>query len=98
MTLAEIRAAYPHPVKASPYATYLEAYCVGGAYLQSLGSAWKFPGVSELRIALKAPPNSLLPKMILSANDRADFEEAWRLLGIAMEHKVLDELQNDSSL
>lgn len=81
--LAEIRAAYPAPVVARK--DYIPGeYCVGGAYMLAHGDSRRFPTDGALWDATRRMVLFSEITLITAANDRGDYEEAWRLLGVAM--------------
>ena len=99
ISLATIRAQYPTPstVRASLPGDGLEGYCVGGALcLAGLGPhSIRFPTEKHLAQQLIRinPDLAAVPwkagqfaEAITIANDRGDFEEAWRVAGEALDY------------
>ena len=99
ISIAAIRAQYPAPITcaASLHGKVggREAYCVGGALcLAVLGAqSAPFPAPTYLaKLLAKINPNleavpreaGELAKAIVRANDKSDFEEAWRVAGEAL--------------
>ena len=97
ISLATIRAQYyaPSTRDASLQGDGREVYCVGGALcLAVLGAqSIRFPTaryltrlLAKINPDLEAVPSEAgrLAKAIIAANDRGDFEEAWRVAGEAL--------------
>ena len=99
ISIAAIRAQYPAPITcaASLHGKVggREAYCVGGALCLAVlgGQSTRFPVptylaklLAEINPSLGAVPSEAgeLAKAIVRANDKSDFEEAWRVAGEAL--------------
>jgi len=95
MTIADIRARYPHP-KAPTGRGLLTAptdYCIGGALCLSQGRGGRFPSCAYLtrvlmamQPALRWPEADRFAQAIIAYNDAGDFEAAWQRAADALSY------------
>lgn len=92
MTVAEIRAKYPKPVKAPACEVVGDRYCVLGAACRMVGDdhrAFKYadsfpqPEIAAEVLNISVPE----ARQIAKANDNRQFGTAWRLLDKALKNK-----------
>lgn len=85
-----IMARFPRPVSTEE-SREGEPYCVGGAYLRSLGYPGGMPGAPLLARALQIHEgmaeneSRVVASMVINLNDRGNFVGAWRTLHHALE-------------
>jgi hypothetical protein len=101
ITLAEIRAQYPTPMRATDSHEIDEPgqYCVGGAFCRAVTAGLRqgFPTHVLIGRKLQTQNPALSDELaarfglaIIGHNEARDFDSAWKLLGAALKWRPLE--------
>lgn len=93
ISIEDIRIKFPNPSKSAMGEYDENAYCVGGAFMQSVGKHIRFPfptqmshWVAEYRFLMELPEIERVQLLmgcseVIRQNDLGRFDTAWHLLG-----------------